>query len=245
MPIGVLCDAFAVALGGVIGAVAGNRMSDEFREKLNLIFGLCSMGIGISSIVLMKNMPAVVLAIILGTIIGVVTHLGQHIEKGGQKLAGLIPGKGSTDNALLVTAIVLFCASGTGIYGAIVSGMSGDHSILLAKSILHCLDLCLLAWHGDKPGGSCAAGDLPFALCVRKADFPADDPGHDFRFQGLRRADHARDRISHCQDEGFSHCRHDSRYGAGVADQLCLDSVDCTDAVRKKGVYDSGDIDHQ
>ena len=136
MPIGVLCDAFAVALGGVIGAVAGNRMSDEFREKLNLIFGLCSMGSGISSIVLMKNMPAVVLAIILGTIIGVVTHLGQHNEKCVQKLAGLIPGKGSTDNALLVTAIVLFCASGTGIYGAIVSGMSGDHSILLAKSIL-------------------------------------------------------------------------------------------------------------
>ncbi|MBQ9307569.1 MAG: DUF554 family protein, partial [Clostridia bacterium] len=76
MPIGVLCDAFAVALGGVIGAGAGNKMSDEFREKLNLIFGLCSMGIGIGSIVLMKNMPAVVLAIILGTIIGVVTHLG-------------------------------------------------------------------------------------------------------------------------------------------------------------------------
>ena len=136
MPMGVLCDAFAVALGGVIGAVAGNRMSDEFREKLNLIFGLCSMGIGISSIVLMKNMPAVVLAIILGTVIGVVTHLGKRIEKGGQRLAGLIPGKRNTDNALLVTAIVLFCASGTGIYGAIVSGMSGDHSILLAKSIL-------------------------------------------------------------------------------------------------------------
>lgn len=35
-----------------------------------------------------------------------------------------------------MTIIVLFCASGTGIYGAIVSGMEGDHSILLAKSIL-------------------------------------------------------------------------------------------------------------
>ncbi|MCI9443013.1 MAG: DUF554 family protein [Ruminococcus sp.] len=31
---------------------------------------------------------------------------------------------------------VLFCASGTGIYGSIVSGMTGDHSILIAKSIL-------------------------------------------------------------------------------------------------------------
>ena len=59
------------------------------------------------------------------------------IGKGGGKLAKLFPGGiGDSDNSLLVTAIVLFCASGTGIYGSIVSGMNGDHSILLAKSIL-------------------------------------------------------------------------------------------------------------
>lgn len=38
--------------------------------------------------------------------------------------------------ATLATVIVLFCASGTGIYGSIISGMNGDHSILIAKSIL-------------------------------------------------------------------------------------------------------------
>ena len=37
---------------------------------------------------------------------------------------------------LMVTALVLFCASGTGIYGSLTSGMTGDHSILIAKSIL-------------------------------------------------------------------------------------------------------------
>ena len=58
-----------------------------------------SMGIGISSIVLMQNMPAVVLALILGTILGVVTHLGERIERGGARLAKLVPG-GSGDNAL-------------------------------------------------------------------------------------------------------------------------------------------------
>ena len=36
----------------------------------------------------------------------------------------------------LVTVIVLFCASGTGIYGSIISGMNGDNSILFSKSIL-------------------------------------------------------------------------------------------------------------
>ena len=135
MPIGVICNVLAVALGGIIGAACGNRLSEDFKHKLNLIFGVCSMGIGISSIVLMQNMPAVVLALILGTSIGIVTHLGERIERYGTKLAKLVPG-GGTDNALLVTAVVLFCASGTGIYGAIISGMSGDHSILIAKSIL-------------------------------------------------------------------------------------------------------------
>ena len=136
MPVGVICNILAVVLGGMIGTVGGKKLSDEFKQKLNLIFGICAMGIGISSIVLMQNMPAVILALILGTILGIVTHLGQHIEKGSIKLAKLIPGQSDTDNTLLVTTIVLFCASGTGIYGTIISGMSGDHSILIAKSIL-------------------------------------------------------------------------------------------------------------
>ncbi|MBQ3704827.1 MAG: DUF554 domain-containing protein [Clostridia bacterium] len=136
MPIGVICNVLAVILGGILGSLGGKKLSEEFKQKLILIFGICSMGIGISSIVLMQNMPAVVLALILGTILGILTHLGQRIENGGKRLAGLIPGQGDIDSGLLVTAIVLFCSSGTGIYGSIVSGMSGDHSILIAKSIL-------------------------------------------------------------------------------------------------------------
>lgn len=36
----------------------------------------------------------------------------------------------------LVTVIVLFCASGTGIYGSLDAGMTGDSTILISKSIL-------------------------------------------------------------------------------------------------------------
>ncbi|MBR2288921.1 MAG: DUF554 domain-containing protein [Clostridia bacterium] len=141
MPIGVICNALAIVIGGLIGAGSGDRLSAEFKETLNLIFGVSSMAIGITSIVLMQNMPAVILSIILGTIIGMATHLGKHIEHAGLRLekgiSRLTGGKSEgADSALLVTTIVLFCSSGTGIYGSIVSGMSGDHSILIAKSIL-------------------------------------------------------------------------------------------------------------
>ena len=137
MPIGVICNSLAIVIGGIAGAVCGSVFSDELKQKLNLIFGLCSMGIGIASIVLMENLPAVVLSLILGTILGLALHLGTRIEQAGIKMARLFPNKGeSGNNDLLVTTIVLFCASGNGIYGSIVSGMSGDHSILIAKSIL-------------------------------------------------------------------------------------------------------------
>jgi len=137
MPIGVIVNTLSIAVGGIAGALWGSRLSREFKEKLNLVFGVCALGIGITSIVLMSNLPAVILSLILGTILGSVIHLGALIERGGGKLAKLFPGKGGQqDTALLVTTIVLFCASGSGIYGSIVSGISGDHSILLAKSIL-------------------------------------------------------------------------------------------------------------
>ena len=105
MPIGVICNVLAVALGGLLGAKFGNRMSAGFKEKLNLVFGVCSMGIGISAIVLMKNMPAVVLALIVGSIIGLASKLGNRIESAGAKLAGLFPSGGGADKGLLVTAV--------------------------------------------------------------------------------------------------------------------------------------------
>jgi uncharacterized membrane protein YqgA involved in biofilm formation len=102
------------------------------------------MGMGISSIVLMENMPAVVFSVIVGTMIGLVIHLGDLVNLGGRvmqkAISKVLPNKSDLSEeefeASLTTVIVLFCASGTGIYGSIVSGMTGDHSILISKSIL-------------------------------------------------------------------------------------------------------------
>lgn len=145
MPIGVIINALSVAVGGIVGAVAGNKLSPRFKEDINMIFGACSMGMGISAIVLMENMPAVIFAVIIGTAIGLAIHLGDKINAvagGMQKVVSKFVKNKNTEvseeefMATLVTIIVLFCASGTGIYGSIISGMTGDHSILIAKSIL-------------------------------------------------------------------------------------------------------------
>ena len=140
MPTGVIINALSVVVGGILGALVGGKLSKDFKDKINMIFGCCSMGMGISSIVLMKNMPAVVFSVIIGTAIGLVIHLGDRVNAGGRAmqkfLSKFIRNTGTEISeeefqATLTTVIVLFCASGTGIYGAIVSGMTGDHSILI------------------------------------------------------------------------------------------------------------------
>ena len=70
MPIGIIMNALAIVIGGVLGAITGGKLSEEFKEKLNMIFGVCAMGMGVASIVLMENMPAVVFAVIIGTSLG-------------------------------------------------------------------------------------------------------------------------------------------------------------------------------
>lgn len=138
MPIGVIVNASSVLLGGIFGGFFGNKLSEDFKEKLNMIFGACSMGMGIFSIAPMKYMPAVIFAVILGTIVGLAIHLGKIFNQGALLMQRPITRMIPTENlsisrdefmSLMVTATVLFCASGTGIYGSLDEGMSGDITI--------------------------------------------------------------------------------------------------------------------
>ena len=145
MPIGIFVNVVSVVLGGLFGALAGHKLPTSLKTELNVVFGVCSMGIGISSIVLMKNMPAVIFAVVVGTAVGLACRLGLAIRRGAEWMQKPIArlfhsGQGSVSgeefSSSLVTLVVLFCASGTGIYGTLTSGMTGDHTILIAKSVL-------------------------------------------------------------------------------------------------------------
>lgn len=160
MPVGIIINTTSVLLGGLAGTLLGNKLSSDFKSSLNLIFGVCSMTMGIGSIIHMENMPAVVFSAIIGTVIGLALHLGNLLNSGARNLQksffSAASGKSeSTDE--LVTAIVLFCASGTGIYGAIISGMSGDHSVLIAKSVLDFFTAMIFA---------CSLGTIVSAIAV-------------------------------------------------------------------------------
>lgn len=84
MLIGPYLNGAAVIVGGLLGAIASKAISERVKSSLPLIFGLCSIGLGINLVIQVKYMPAVVLAMIIGTAIGEVLY----VERGIGKAAG-------------------------------------------------------------------------------------------------------------------------------------------------------------
>lgn len=142
--VGPYVNGAAVIIGGAGGAFLGTKLPERLRLAMPQTFGLASMALGIASIVKVQHMPAVVLSLIIGTIIGEIIFLEKGIGKIGGKAKGLVervfpPKEGLSQQdfiAQFVAILVLFCASGTGVFGAMNEGMTGDPQILFAKSIL-------------------------------------------------------------------------------------------------------------
>lgn len=137
MPYGVIVNCAAIFAGGVIGAILKNRFSEKLKEALPNIFGLSAITIGITLIVKLESLSAVILAMIVGTVIGELLNLEENLLSGLKKMESKLPF--SLDEKqldVLISMIILFCFSGTGVFGAMNSAMTGDHSILYAKAIM-------------------------------------------------------------------------------------------------------------
>ncbi|CAM3255634.1 DUF554 domain-containing protein [Sporolactobacillus spathodeae] len=144
MPVGVIVNVLSVLVGSLIGAFFGDKIPERLRVAMPMTFGAASMGMGIALIVKVETLPAVVLALVLGSAIGELIQLEKGIEWCANKVRRPIEKLFSSNNSMtpkffleqFVGIVVLFCASGTGIFGALNEGMTGNASILFSKSIL-------------------------------------------------------------------------------------------------------------
>lgn len=145
MIIGPYINALAIVSGALIGALLGGRIPERLQINLTLIFGLCSLCMGIVMVAKVANMPAMILAVLLGAILGEIILLENGINKLASSAKGIVEklfahgsNRLSHEEFLskFVAIMILFSFSGTGIFGAINEGMTGDISILIVKSFL-------------------------------------------------------------------------------------------------------------
>ena len=170
MPIGVLTNCASVLAGGVIGSALGHILPASLKEHLPTMFGLCSIAIGINSIIKAPAMTPVVLALLVGFTTGHLLHLEQWTSRFFHKLVKAMHlGGDGIDMEFYITAVALFCCSGFGWYSTLTEGIAGDPSLLFSKAVLDGFTALIFA---STLGKSICAIPLPqcvILLCVFSA----------------------------------------------------------------------------
>jgi len=143
--LGPLVNGAALLGGSLLGAGLGRWCPERVRLALPLTCGVISISIGTALISKVHALPVLALSMLLGAIIGELAQLEKGLEWSifwaQKQIEKRLPpqyGKVRTDGFIskFVSLLVLFCASGMGIFGSINEGMTGQPTILLAKSIL-------------------------------------------------------------------------------------------------------------
>lgn len=140
IPKGIIIDCCCVLFGTNLGSTIKSRVPERIKQPMNVIFGIAAIAIGITSMVKLQSLPAVILALILGALAGEMMNLDRRVnslfERILEKLHFKILGNKEDYMRFYLIVAVTFCASGTNILGAINEGMTGDFTILLSKAVM-------------------------------------------------------------------------------------------------------------
>lgn len=142
---GPIVNSVATLIGASGGALLGKKIPERLRLMLPMTFGAASMALGINSAVKVDKLPPVILALLIGSALGELLKIEAGIEKLAMKINGpiqrIFPQERSEEEKAVflqnfVSVLILFSASGTGIFGALKEGISHDPTILVSKAML-------------------------------------------------------------------------------------------------------------
>ena len=92
-----------------------------------------SAAIGVSLLGQAVHMPAAVLALLIGGVLGHIAGIDRRLSR----IAKLLPDTGGSETAqTLLVAFSLYCISTTGVIGALNLGFQGDAAVLTTKAIM-------------------------------------------------------------------------------------------------------------
>ena len=146
MILGAVMNAAAILAGGGIGLLLKNRVSEKSSQSVMRALGLCVCVIGIQG-ALNGDFMLMAISLGLGTFLGEMLHIDCLLNKFGIFLQNKISkdGKDTTFGQGFVSATLLFCVGAMAIVGSIDSGLRGDYSTVIVKSILDAFASMVLA----------------------------------------------------------------------------------------------------
>lgn len=139
--IGTLLNVVTIAVGGVLGALIGSKLSIKVRETVMSGLGLFTIGYGIMSFTKSNNVLIPLGGLIIGALLGEWWHIEDGLNRVGEfareKTKAWFSESSSTHFVEgFVSASLLFCIGPMAILGSIQDGLTGDYSMLAIKAVM-------------------------------------------------------------------------------------------------------------
>ena len=155
--LGTIINTLAVLVGGVLGLLLKNGVAKKFEKILMQALGLATIFVGAGGVLkymlVMENgslstrgTMLLIFSLVLGCILGQIVDIEAKMEAIGIKLKQAVRIK--NDNHFVegfVTTSLIICVGAMAIVGAMQDGLSGDSSMLVAKSLLDFALVAILA----------------------------------------------------------------------------------------------------
>ena len=136
--IGTLINTVAILLGTAVGLLFRRSLNDRLKDTVVQGEGLCVILIGLSSALKTGDTMCVIICIVAGGLIGSAVNIERRLNQLGGVLERRFAA-GQQEGSLakgFVSASLIYCVGAMAIVGAMDSGLRGDHSTLIAKSML-------------------------------------------------------------------------------------------------------------
>lgn len=133
--LGTIINSLSILVGGLVGSLFKDKISDSYSETIRKALGLCVIIIGLKGALEINNILLLIISLTVGTMIGEIVKIEKGIENVGAWLEKNFSKQNGLSNGF-VTASLVFCIGAMSIMGSLESGLSHNYSILYAKSLL-------------------------------------------------------------------------------------------------------------
>jgi len=133
---GTLVNTATVIVGSSVGLLIGARFSQRIRSIVMHALGLSTLLIGFEMALKTDNILFVIGSLALGGLIGELLKVEEGLERMGEFLKRKVKSRSGNFVLGFVTSSLVFCIGPMTVVGSIQDGVSGDASVLYAKSLL-------------------------------------------------------------------------------------------------------------
>jgi len=142
--IGVIANVITVLIGSLIGLVFRKGISEKITNSAMVAIGLCNLCIGVSGMMQGKDTIILIIAMVVGTMIGTAVDIDGKLNSLSEKAALKIKGSSSNPAEGFITASLVFCVGSMTILGGLDAGLKGDNTLYYTKAILDLISSAML-----------------------------------------------------------------------------------------------------